>query len=164
MREGLQGIYARIIWSAQLHFILTHGDITTSSDAIYPASISSRDEAVLKELVDAGRSPPVASSIYNTITTAVTDISHKLTQLSPDPNSIIAISPQTPTIVPTTTYTISYTSKLQLPSNATTSFAISGQHLAKLLRLYRLYTNAEAAHSDNIFVRLLSLVCTPSFV
>lgn len=152
MREGLQGIYARIIWSAQLHFILTHGDITTSSDAIYPSSITTSDEAVLKELVDAGRTPSVATSIYNTITSAITDISRKLIQLAPDPNPNIAIAPITPTIVPTTTYTISYTSQLKLPSNATTSFAISGQHFAKLLRLYRLYTNAEALHSDKLFV------------
>lgn len=74
MRIGMQGLFARILWSQLLEQVAKHGDVgvvaslkqqkvSKERDAIFPIAEPQRDLAVEKELVEMGRSAADASDL-----------------------------------------------------------------------------------------------------
>jgi hypothetical protein len=155
---GLQGLFARIMWHQLLCEIERSGDVGCSMqrDGIFPAT-TVRDEAVEKELVDAGRSPTDAEQVLTAVLISMQNacirlaemrnIAHTIDQsvnLCPDSAKDIQRTHQNPQNRPQQIYNLQYGSK---------TFCISSIHLQKLLRLYQTHTDPAATLDSTPFLR-----------
>ena len=160
MRVGMQGIFGRVVWTQLLKHVQAHGDIGTdaSSDAVFvPSPVV--DEAVLQELVEAGRSPQqaqgVMQALYARLRAACKALVHARTAAAAaaqegaqgQERDAVSLQGKLQTdgqIYPEVTYRMAC---------GGTSHTISGTHLQKLLRLYRTHTLRGCPPTDPTFLR-----------
>ena len=152
---GMQGVFARIMWHQLLCEIDTNGDVGASMqrDGIFPMTTVD-DEAVAKELIDAGRSVSDSNKIIQLVLGAMRKACLQLA----DMRSAAALSSQVVTLTAEAStlvegvktqekqvfYTLRYGQK---------ALSISDAHLQKLLRLYKIHTDAMATLENSTFLR-----------
>ncbi len=152
---GMQGVFARIMWHQLLCEIDTNGDIGSSMqrDGIFPMTTVD-DEAVTKELIDAGRSVSDSNKIIQIVLDAMRKACKQLADMRRIPasnSSAVTLTTEASNIVEGVKrqqrqvfYSLRFGQK---------AFSVSDAHLQKLLRLYKIHTDKEATLEDSLFLR-----------
>ena len=159
LKVGMQGMFSRVIWTQLLKHVQTNGDIgqDPESDATFvPSPV--QDEAVMSELVEAGRTRQQAEAVMGRLYGQLRDACSRLVGLRRassaagaaaagavaliDSNTAAAAA--APAAAPKTLYTLQC---------GASQYQISGVHLNKLLGLYRKHTAPDARPSDPLFLR-----------
>jgi len=152
---GMQGVFARIMWHQLLCEIDTNGDIGSSMqrDGIFPMTTVD-DEAVTKELIDAGRSVSDSNKIIQTVLDAMRKACKQLAdmrRIAASNSSAVTLSTEASNIVEgvkTQQRQVFYS--LRFGQKA---FSVSAAHLEKLLRLYKIHTDKTATLENSLFLR-----------
>lgn len=158
MKIGMQGMFGRIVWTQLLKHVQNNGDIGTdpNSDAVFvPCPVV--DEAVMQELVEAGRSPIQAQSIMRAL---YDKLAVACAALVKQHSSLTATS----SLQEAKSVAVTLQGKLQSDGQlctdvmyslayGSTSHIISGTHLKKLLGLYRSHTLQGCLPTDATFLR-----------
>eukprot|EP01038_Epipyxis_sp_PR26KG_P014659 gene14659-19694_t len=156
MRIGLQGIFARILWSQLLHQVLTLGDVgTISRDGVFP-SIICEDEAVIKEFIEFGRTFQQSTDIIKKLTDSLIFANNHI--LNMRNNSDLFHTHNIELSENKNHQNNNHKSYLLIYHNKNKSFTISEQHLLKILTLYRLHTDDSASFDNPLFLRRLFCV------
>jgi hypothetical protein len=174
MKEGLKGIFARVMWTQLLYQAYLHGDVGSSihrkADSVFPYTIYN-DVAVEKEFIDGGRSKQQTVSILKKLTDALLQANTTMCLLKTKINNSKQLQSNQIIVLECITLT-NNTSKIYGNSGDELTiesdffyelsfecrkYVISGVHLLKLLMLYQLHTNANALVTDQIFVFFLFL-------
>jgi hypothetical protein len=157
MRVGLQGLFARIVWFELLNQISTLGDIGSSleRDSIFPVAFAG-DQAVINELIAAGRSEKEAKDIImNKVGKKLMKYAEHLISMKKQlfqGNSKLLLQP--------VAIQLSKVPEIDNPNRISfyqlsyhnVVLEISYEHFKKLLRLYRLHTDQKAHLQDITFV------------
>ena len=167
---GLQGLFARIMWHQLLCEIERSGDVGCSMqrDGIFPTT-TVPDEAVTKELVDAGRSPTEAAQVLTTVLISMQRACSRLAEMRKTAHAIdqdVILSSgsmgdsnvheaSTDGKVSRAHQNRQTRSRPQLYSlqYGSKAFSISHVHLQKLLHLYQIHTDPTASLETASFLR-----------
>ena len=162
MRIGMQGIYARVLWTQLLQQVRHFRDVgfTRPRDPIFPSMVDD-DEPVLKELEELGMSPIDAKQIYDSFASCLVKTSQHLIQLAISNRSSSAVNDDSISIV--------FSSGEDVPESFSTSsdsaehmlelrfrntvLRLRGDYLLKLSRLYRLHTSHDSLLLEQTFLR-----------
>ena len=151
MVVGMQGMFARVLWSQKMRETLAGS--TRELDPVFPSHIT-EDRPVIKELVDAGREEDIARAVLLRLTSAFQAAAEELASLKAQ---TLDLSQQRVSLRSKAGTLVGARDELaaQQPYKLCfegTEYELRGSHLAKLLRLYRQYTDAEANWEDGDFV------------
>lgn len=156
-RVGMQGIYSRVLWTQLMEQARRQGEINSSrADPAFPSHVSpAEDSAVLDELIAAGRSEAQATDTYNVIASHLTAASSSMLRLAASEQS--QLESRRVAVTPTLREELliaSHMFQLALPRGTSARpYPIRGDHLLKLLRLYRLHTAPATTCDDPTFLR-----------
>lgn len=164
MRVGMQGIYARILWTQLLQQVRRFRDIgyTQPRDPVFPCVVDD-DEAVQKELEELlGRSTREAKEIYDAFASCLIQTSRHLIQLASskrasehrDASMISIVFAATGADVPESFSTWEDSAEHMVDMRfGESTLNLRGDYLLKLLRLYRLHTARDTSLLDHTFLR-----------
>jgi hypothetical protein len=159
-RQGLQGLFGRILWYELLEQVQIQGDVGgLTRDSIFPTNFLG-DPAVKNEFLEAGRTEEQVAKVMRAVGSFMEEVSQRLQLMRNQTNlksdgllNKIDVKPKDALINPNGSATVMYS----LTCCAVT-LNISHEHLTKLLRLYRLHTDKDATLADDTFVSCLQLL------
>jgi hypothetical protein len=145
---GMRGVFSRLLWHQQLRNV-ENGEVGSSKfiDGIFPLEIYD-DEAVVSELVDAGRTYYQAKTILKTVLNHMTQACVHIANMR---DHLLGLS-QFDIRVERIGSEESLTSLSYILEYKQNYYQVSESHLLKLLRLYGMYTDSRATIEDLLFV------------
>jgi hypothetical protein len=134
-RQGLQGIFARLLWFALLH--------PSGSDPVFPTHFPI-DEAIVREFLEGGRSRDQTMTILESVQKKMESFSLEMSSLEKKEDFLSLLSSPSHR-------------GWKLIQFQDKQVTISSTHFLKLLHLYQRYTNPAVLETDPIFVRFVCL-------
>jgi hypothetical protein len=160
MKIGLQGLFGRILWTQLLNQVMKLGDVDSIlRDSVFPRSFI-RDEAVEIELMEFGRTREQINEIMEVLATNLISAGDTAIKIRNNASTysdsfvIICNDSNSSSKQLITSATVNCDNIYKLSFKHINHF-ISGAHLLKLLRLYRLHTDSSIDIDDKNFVSFL---------
>ena len=156
MRSGLQRLFARVLWTQKMREHLEPG-AESEADPVFPAH-SSVDAAVLRELVDGGRTAEDARHVLDTLLGALVDSARLMQSNRAERDRAEEAEEEEVVSIPTANIargseTTNHADELCSLAFQGASYHIRFGHLLKLWRRYRSCTDAGAELDCKHFIR-----------